>query len=126
MRDVGLSRANGPERSFYRGRAKARLQLTRIFPSGFRVVCFGEKVAYGDIECVGDVDQTFVENAALAEFHINENVPSDSGSQGQRLLGHPFGGPDCADVAANRCSPPLPVGDALGIVLTGARRHASK
>lgn len=103
-----------------------QLQLTRVLPSGFPLVCFGKEVAHGDTECVGDVDQPFVEDSALTEFHIYENVAGNSRSQGQSFLSHPFAGPDCSDVGANRDSPPLPVRDALGVVLTRARWHASK
>jgi len=90
---------------------------------GFR---FGEEVADGNVEGVGYVDKSFVEDPAFAVFDVYEHVPSNPGSQCQRFLGHALFGAECPDVGANCGSPPLPVGDALGTVLAGARRHASK
>lgn len=108
------------------GQQAAVSALSGSSASGFRVVCLDKEVAYGDVECIGDVDQPFVENPPVAEFHVDKDVPSNPGSQGQRFLGHPFAGADCSNVAADRGSPPFPVGDALGVVLTRARWHVSK
>jgi hypothetical protein len=83
-----------------------------------------EYYAGGDVEYLGDVEEPFVEQPALAKFYLDDQAAVDARGKCNFLLSQSTLEAKCSDAGADRqpCGPPSC--GTVGIVLAGACRHA--
>jgi hypothetical protein len=106
------------------GPTVATSRLLRPAPLRPRLRAFGEEIADGHFERLGDVEEPFVEKPSAAVLDVNQYVPGDAGRESQGLLRHTALDTRLADVAAYEFSATLPLRDPFGVVLVRAGRHA--
>ncbi len=76
------------------------------------------------MECLRDIEESFVEQTALAEFDLDEHVSCHAGVERDFFLSEPPFEAKRADPCADSLACLLPSSCAIGIVLAGACRHA--
>jgi hypothetical protein len=65
-----------------------------------------------------------MQDPSAAMFHIHQHVARQPGQQGELLLSESAFNAQTLNPSTQRPPPTLPRGNALGVVLTGACRHA--
>ncbi|MUL67064.1 hypothetical protein BOO86_21505 [Mycobacterium sp. CBMA 234] len=77
-----------------------------------------------NVECIRDVDEPFIKQAALAAFHLDKHVPGYAGDQGDLLLCEPSVETQRTDAGSDGRPGRLPSHSTLGVVVAAACRHA--
>lgn len=85
-----------------------------------------EQSAGEDVERRGDIEEPFVEQAALAEFDLDEHVPSQPGGKRDLFLRQVSLQSKSADACADGLACRLPPSRTMGVLLAGACRHATQ
>ena len=83
-----------------------------------------EKGAGGYVKCLGNIEESFVEQPALAPFHLDEHVSGHVGGVCHFLLRQSPFQANCPDPGPDRNACHLPLSCAVGIMLAGTCRHA--
>lgn len=92
-----------------------------IGDDGFEIL---EERASGDTERLCDVEKSFVEQAPLAAFHLDEHRPAQVGGVRQLFLRQSPLQAQRPDPGTDRRARRLPCGRTVGIMLAGASWHA--
>lgn len=78
----------------------------------------------GNVERFGNVEESFIEEPALASFDLDEHVSCDAGGECNLFLRQSPFLAQCADPAADGVACRRPSNCAVGIVWAGTSRHA--
>lgn len=84
-----------------------------------------EQRAGRDLKRRGDVEESFVEQATLAEFDLDEHVSRQPRDERELFLRHASVESKRADACADSPACRLPPSRAMGVLLAGACRHAT-